>query len=745
MELYPHQQKAVKELDSGKILLGDVGVGKSLTAAAYYVAKESPRDVYVITTAKKRDSADWLGEFANFAIGTKPEETVGGVLTVDSWNNIDKYRDVRDAFFIFDEQRLVGSGAWTKSFLRIAKANRWILLSATPGDTWLDYIPVFIANGFYKNRTEFKRRHVVYSTYTKFPKVERYLEVGVLVRHRNSLLVNMPLKRRTNRIIHIVNAEYDKEQFERVLKKRWHVYEERPIRDVAEMFGVMRKVVNSDASRVDALRTIISTHPRVIVFYNFNYELEMLRELALDLGHTPVTQGVKKSSLGIGDATHVARPTLKSLGRISSGTELESASTATTSLSEFSTTHSTPSTSASGSMQTLGTTCPTLLLNESGKPSIERYVCDSCSTASPSSSASSPTTPTTSESVTSNSPVSSSRTSSGTNYSTTSGPGFSTTQEIGTHRCPKIETLSGTQVWEPTPTPVCTSSQYPSTEQTSASASAAQQPSVLSTCKSSTGRTMVCATSGCASPSGRCDENEQRGETVRTSSRSSSTTTPESSSSKTSTSKRTTSSTTESTDGPRSIPVSSSSTFAVGEFAEWPASSAGDDRPACPFPNPSTSPSTGSSPPEKAKSKSCENCGTVSTPTTSTKSGESGGETPTRTSTSSRDSTSSGRLSVAEWNGHKHEEVPTSDRWIYLVQYVAGSEGWNCVTTDTTVFFSLTYSYKNWYQAHGRTDRLNTPYTDLHYYVLRSKSMIDLAVWKSLSQKKSFNESSFRF
>jgi hypothetical protein len=382
VDLYPHQQDAVNKLSNGKILWGGVGSGKSLTAAAYYMKVEADADVYVITTAKKRDSCDWEGEFAKFGVGKHLNATMAGALTVDSWNNIGKFRNVEGAFFIFDEQRLVGSGQWSSVFINIAKKNHWILLSATPGDTWLDYIPVFVANGFYKNRTEFKREHVVYNTYSKFPKVDRYTNVGRLVKLRNHLLVEMPYLRRTTRVENTIHVAHDRERLDKVVKERWHVFEERPLRDVSELFSVMRKVVNSSSSRTEAIRGLIQKHPRLIVFYNFDYELEDLRSLA---------------SL----------------------------------------------------------------------------------------------------------------------------------------------------------------------------------------------------------------------------------------------------------------------------------------------------------------------------------------------------------ISVSEWNGHKHQEVPTTDRWVYLVQYVAGAEGWNCIATDAMVFYSLTYSYKVWHQAHGRIDRLNTPYQTLFYYTLMSDSVIDHAVAKALAGKKSFNESKF--
>lgn len=422
---------------NGCILWGGVGSGKTRVACSYYMEVEADADVFVITTARKRDSLDWEGEFAKFGVGKHLNATLGGKLTVDSWNNISKYTSTRGGFFIFDEQRLVGSGEWTRAFIEIAKHNRWILLTATPGDTWLDYIPVFLAHGYYKNRTQFKLEHVVYSYHSKFPKVERYQGVGKLVRLRNKLLVPMPYARHTTRNVEIVEVDYDKERFERVLKKRWHVFEERPLKDVGELFLVMRKVVNTSASRGQAVREALLNHPRLIVFYNFDYELEMLRELG---------ESLKNSS---------------------------------------------EETSHSSSLKNL----------EKGS-------------------------------------------------------------------------------WQK-------------------------------------------------------EEMSLSGETG-----------------------------------------SSTKTDVNGNAAK-------------------------TSRPEKLAG-----------------------------------------FEVAEWNGHKHEEVPKSEKWLYLVQYVAGAEAWNCTETDTMLFYSLTYSYKNFEQAMGRTDRLNTPYTFLNYKILKSSAVIDNAIWKSLSNKENFNESS---
>ncbi|WAB10472.1 DNA helicase [Gordonia phage Phepper] len=396
VQLYPHQTKAVEELSDGKVLVGGVGTGKTITSLAYFYTKvmggelnkpetiTNPMDLYIFTTARKRDELDWQRDAAKLSMSRDPEASIHGItVTVDSYNNIAKYKEIKGAFVILDEQRMVGTGAWVKSFLKIAKSNRWIMLSATPGDKWEDYIPLFIANGFVKNITEFRRNHIVYSSYTKYPKVERYLQTGQLLKWRRQLLVEMPYSRHTVRQLHNVVCQHDVEMMRVVMEKRWHPIEMRPLRDIGEMFAMMRRVAYSDLSRKAKVLELLQKHPKLIVFYNFDYELEILRTLADDL-------------------------------------------------------------------------------------------------------------------------------------------------------------------------------------------------------------------------------------------------------------------------------------------PDW---------------------------------------------------------------------------KVAEWNGHKHEPVPSGDRWVYLVQYVAGAEAWNCVETDAMCFYSQTYSYRNFEQAQGRTDRLNTPYKVLHYYILTSTSMIDKAISKALQNKESFNES----
>ena len=290
--LYDYQLEAVNKLENGDILCGGVGSGKSRTSLAYYFIKnggevgekykkmENPKDLYIITTARKRDDLEWEGELTPFLLSVDEDKNYyKNKVVIDSWNNIKKYVEIKGAFFIFDEQRVVGSGAWVKSFLKITKSNEWILLSATPGDTWTDYIPVFIANGFYKNKTEFLREHVVYSRFTKYPKVDRYLNTGRLIRLRRKILVNMNFERET--IAHHVDVpvEYDISTYKSVMKDRWNVFKNEPIATASELCYALRMVVNMDQSRLDSVVRLVEEHERVIIFYNFDYELSLLRDL----------------------------------------------------------------------------------------------------------------------------------------------------------------------------------------------------------------------------------------------------------------------------------------------------------------------------------------------------------------------------------------------------------------------------------------------------------------------------------
>jgi len=298
--LFPHQEEVLPKIEDGKILHGGVGSGKTLVAIAYYVQKHSPKDVYVITTAKKRDDLDWMREAAKYGLGTKPDATLHGILTVDSWNNIKNYTDVEDAFFIFDEQRLVGSGTWVQSFYKIAKNNPWILLSATPGDNWLDYIPVFVANGLYKNATQFKWEHVEYVPRMTFPKVKRYHNEDILEKYRNMLLVEMPYLRHTKRHLEYVKCEYDEVTYKHLTKERWNAREQRPILTAAELWHELRRVTSVSEDRWEKLLEIIKHRRKVIIFYNYDYELEMLRELKR-IVPTAEWNGHRKQAIPDGD------------------------------------------------------------------------------------------------------------------------------------------------------------------------------------------------------------------------------------------------------------------------------------------------------------------------------------------------------------------------------------------------------------------------------------------------------------
>jgi hypothetical protein len=539
VDLYPHQEKAVRELHNGAVLCGGVGSGKSLTAAAYYMKREAPRDVYVITTAMKRDSLDWEGEFAKYGVGKSEDATVAGVLVVDSWNNIAKYNNVHGAFFVFDEQRVIGSGKWVKSFLKIARKNHWILLSATPGDTWLAYAPVFIANGFYKNRTEFIGEHVVYTPYTKFPKIQRFSNVNRLVKQRNQVLVEMPYPKRAVRCPVEVKVEYDKELLRKVMRDRWHVYENRPLRDVAELFSVARKVVGSHPSRLQRIRELAQEHAKLIVFYNFNYELEALRTLS--------DPSSWEESTSEEDPPWI--PTTPWLTLTTNSSESDTAS------------------SQHQKESCLPTTCA------SNHPCRGSHL----------------------------------------------NPSFMSRNKSNRSWWDSGETE---KTYTETPSKNCSGKCLRQTS-TSPQDSAPKSPLLMTTCS--------CKPQS-QKESASVDPGWSSGQTIATAEE------PGRISSR------------------RGIPES---------------------------------------------------------------------------------------FAVAEWNGHKHEPIPKTDRWVYLVQYAAGSEGWNCIESNATAFYSQTYSYTQREQAKGRIDRLNTPFDTLYYYSLVSDAPIDRAIRAALKGKKNFNESRY--
>lgn len=317
VKLRDNQVDAVKRMHTGCILWGGVGSGKSITSLAYYyiqyggqlnttnyVRMVNPPDLYIITTAHKRDLFEWEGELSKFYLSTdKKVNLYSNKIVVDSWNNIKKYVDVKNAFFIFDEQRLVGYGAWVKTFFKIAAYNKWILLSATPGDSWSDYMPVFIANGFFRNKTDFERKHVVFNPFTKYKSVLRYTNEGSLIKMRNRVLVKMgDLGRNTVRHYETLLVTYDRNKYDIVANDRWNIYQKKPIENSSEYCYTLHKVVNSDSSRSTAIVNIMEVHPKVIIFYNYDYELEILRNLFKDFGNVREWNGHKHEELPTGNS-----------------------------------------------------------------------------------------------------------------------------------------------------------------------------------------------------------------------------------------------------------------------------------------------------------------------------------------------------------------------------------------------------------------------------------------------------------
>ena len=301
MRFRKYQLDAIMKMHNGCILCGGVGSGKSFTALGYYyllsggdifgdkykaMLDDPPMDLYIITTARKRDTHEWDRELIPFLLSTDPScNYYKNKVVIDSWNNIKKYVDAKDAFFIFDEQRVISNGTWVKSFLKITRKNSWILLSATPGDTWSDYIPVFIANGFYRNRSDFSQQHIVYARYCTFPKIDRYINTRKLVRLRERVLVDMDFERKTKSEHEWVYCDYDISKYKQAMKTRWDPYKDEPIQNAGGLCYVLRRIVNSDTSRLDYLRKLLDAHPKAIIFYNFDYERVSLLEFVSQLGY----------------------------------------------------------------------------------------------------------------------------------------------------------------------------------------------------------------------------------------------------------------------------------------------------------------------------------------------------------------------------------------------------------------------------------------------------------------------------
>lgn len=300
MQLFEYQMEALMKLSNGKVLNGGVGSGKSLTALSYYYYKQggslgflqggdyermrSPKDLYIITTAMKRDKLEWEGEMLPFLLSTDPaHNSYDNTVVVDSWNNIGKYLDVRDAFFIFDEQRLVSYGSWSKNFLKVVKKNEWILLTGTPGDRPMDYLTLFLAHGFYRNKTEFVNRHVVYDPRCRnFPKIMRYEETDLIDKYRRDILIDMEDQRKTIRNQFNIYCSYNRKAYKDLGKLRWNPYKDAPIETPGELCQLWRRVCSEDEDRQQKLMELFEDHPKMIVFYNFNYERDILRECFKD-------------------------------------------------------------------------------------------------------------------------------------------------------------------------------------------------------------------------------------------------------------------------------------------------------------------------------------------------------------------------------------------------------------------------------------------------------------------------------
>lgn len=290
--LYKTQYQVIPKIKNGNVIVGGTGVGKSRTSLAYYCYKnggmledcginisnflkrKEKKKLIVITIAKKRNDMDWEKEALPFGIV--------GELIVDSWNNIKKYKDFENCFFIFDEQKTVTYGTWSKTFIKICKKNEWIMLSATPGDKWIDYMAIFIANGIYKNQTHFEYEHVVFDRMSKYKNILRYINTDVLEKHRNKIFIFMKASSERTKYKKYIEHDYDMISYNLVNEKRWNIFKEKPIKDAGELCYTSRKVVNMSKTKLYIIDKIIKEKKKVIIFYNYNYELEILEQFLND-------------------------------------------------------------------------------------------------------------------------------------------------------------------------------------------------------------------------------------------------------------------------------------------------------------------------------------------------------------------------------------------------------------------------------------------------------------------------------
>lgn len=296
MRLYDYQTDAIRKMKNGCILCGGVGSGKSITGLAYYFLlcggkifdddlerMTDPKDLIIITTAMKRDTHEWEFELIHFLLSPNKElNTYDNTVIIDSWNNIKKYKDLHGCFFIFDEDRVTGKGAWVKAFREIAKKNSWIILSATPGDKWEDYIPVFLANGFYRNKTEFIEKHA--ARQDRYYNITAYYNEGLLLKHKRDILVDMDFIRSTKSHHEYVACEYDMKKYKELIRKRWNVWTNEPMQNAGELCYCLRRCTNEDESRIVKTLEIAESHPKLIIFYNFDYELEVLKNAGWIVG-----------------------------------------------------------------------------------------------------------------------------------------------------------------------------------------------------------------------------------------------------------------------------------------------------------------------------------------------------------------------------------------------------------------------------------------------------------------------------